>query len=321
MHWLIIGDPLDALHPRSDTGLAIAHTAHARGIAVEWALIGDVTWWDRGVRVHARPVRDAAWRELPTLGELATRAALDYDAILIRKDPPFDAEYARLCWLLSTVESKVVVSNCASVLLTHHEKIVPWLAHAAGDLRDDDIVPTCVTAHPDEAAEFARARGGDDFVVKPWLGFGGSGVQRVATADAVRACVAAAHAPMMIQTVLPEIFTHGDRRVFFFNGEVVGSLVRTPRPGEIVSNLAAGGTGSLRPLDARALDVCTRLGGYLKRAGIDFAGADLIGEYISEVNITAPTGLIGLVNLGGENLLPKLVEMIVEKSPSLKGRG
>ncbi|MBI4238503.1 MAG: hypothetical protein HY696_08835 [Deltaproteobacteria bacterium] len=310
MQILIIGDSLAKLRPQSDTSLALAHAALQRGHAVWWGEAERVVFWERATMTHAVPLTACVSKSLPVVGA-ETRCAIDqFDLVVIRKDPPFDDSYVRLCWLLLPYEGRVTISNRPSALLTHHEKMIPWLARAAGALRDDEVHPTCVTADAAVARDYVLAHPAPAWVVKPWLGFGGGAVQQAADAAAVAALVAAASEPQLVQPLLPAVATGGDRRVFLLGGRVVGSLVRIPKPGSIVSNLAAGGRAELRPMDAATQDRCERLARYLHEAQIDFAGADCIAGIVSEVNITSPTGLVALTRIDGEDLVPQWLDLL-----------
>ena len=301
--FLIIAEPPSQLLPHSDTGLAMVREALARGHRVYWAL-PDALEWSVGDDGHG--VEAFCWRvsqceagELPRLEPQKESVSLgSFKSVWVRKEPPFDLTYARLCWILSLAEEKTGVPeiiNSPSLLLLYQEKLLSFSAVAEGYLDESDVIPTRLSLDirkidPDEV--------GQDLVLKPFDGHGGRSVrleQKVAQGREVEALT-------LVQPFLESIRKGGDRRVFFLDGEMMGSFVRVPASGSILSNLSQGGSAEMRPMSPREESRASKLGNFLKAKGLVLAGADMIDEKISEVNITSPTGFGKLLELGGPSL-------------------
>ncbi len=256
------------------------------------------------VKVHARRCLKIDPDVVPELGDVEERDVRSFSAVWIRKDPPFDTSYVSLCWLLSLEEKNVCMLNSPSLLLRYHEKLIPFEAVAAGFLKPRETVPT----HIGDSASARRFLEGGEYdpaIRKPFLGFAGADVKKFSlrAGDALPK----QEALELTQPFLGQIAKVGDRRVIFLGGKVIGDFVRLPKQGEFVSNIARGGSAHLVPMNARQKEVARRLGAFLKKVGIVFAGADMIGNLVSEVNITSPTGLRSFESVGG----PKLASQIV----------
>lgn len=305
MKSLIVGDPLSGLKPATDTSLSIARESLGRRHKVYWATADQVRWEDGRVFVDASPLQDAPAEGVPRTGSAESLALRDFDLVWIRKDPPFDVSYLTLCWLLALEENKVTFLNRPSALLRYHEKLIPFEAVAAGFLKPADVVPTHIGSSG-SARRYLERAGTEVAIRKPFLGFGGAEIQKFTVTPGAE--LPGGSITQLTQAFLSEITTEGDRRVFFLNGKIVGDFVRLPQPGSYVSNTVRGGKGILRKMTAPQKAVLLRLGKFLKKAGIAFAGADLIGKRISEVNITSPTGIPSYFKLSGIDLMPKIVD-------------
>jgi glutathione synthase len=250
-------------------------------------------------------MRECAPEALAQLGASEDRALRDFKAVWIRKDPPFDVSYLTLCWLLALEEKHVAFFNRPSSLLRLHEKLIPFEAVAAGALKPAELVPTHI-GDSATARRFLEKGDYDPAVRKPFLGFGGSDVKKFSWKNGDS--LPKAGEMELTQPFLPEIATAGDRRVFFIGGKLAGDFVRRPKAGEIVSNIARGGSAHLVKMTARQKATADRLGRFLKKQGVVFAGADMIGNHVSEVNITSPTGIRTYVQAGGIDLAPRLLD-------------
>lgn len=295
MNFLIIGDPIAKLKSQTDTSLALVREALAREHEVHWAEIEDLVFWDGRVRVRTQKLTACAPDSLPRSeqGHAEPAEINTFDGVWIRKDPPFDQNYMSLCWLLALEEENVPMINKPSLLLRYHEKMLPYEAVERGFLSKEEVIPTFLPlgARFKVPAEFPKG----EAVTKPWLGHGGQGVSRLEKAQSV--------APQTIlQPLQKAVERHGDRRIFVLDGVVIGSFVRMPATGSIVSNLAAGGTGVAKEMNPREKALAEKAAGFLKEIGITFAGLDMIDEQISEINITSPTGFRTLHSLGGPRL-------------------
>lgn len=313
MRILIIADPLNTLRHATDTSVCLAVECRQRGYAVWWSSGGAVSLCDQTPLVHAAPITAAAVRGRPSVGSFSNCELFSFDAILIRKDPPFNEDYIRMCWLLAPYEHKMNMSNRPSLLVQHHEKMIPLQAMVAGFLRPQEIIPSVISPDLMVVEVFCAKHAAGSWILKPWTGFGGHGVRKVESIPAVLDAVRASSQPLIVQPFLPVITTAGDRRVFYVGGEMVGDYVRLPQAGGFISNLASGGRAELRPMDVPTRDRAERLGRFLRTAGFDFAGADFIDEYVSEVNVTSPTGVVSLMNLGGPDLTPRIVDQILSR--------
>lgn len=306
MNLLIVGDPLRNLKPKTDSSLAIAREALLRSYTVHWTTAEDLFLWEGRVFARVEEFSGCAEGALPMTETVAEPLPLNnYDNVWIRKDPPFDVSYMSLCWLLALEENNVPMLNKPSLLLRYHEKLLPLEAVEKGFLKEEELIPSFLPTGKrfHVPANFPRG----ECVTKPWLGHGGKDVRRLE----------GPHTPepyFFLQPLQKEVQRLGDRRVFFLDGDIIGSFPRIPAEGEIKSNIAAGGRGILRDMTKKELEIADRLGAFLKEIGVVFAGADMIGEKVSEVNITSPTGLITLHDIGGPRLAPLLLNFAEELS-------
>lgn len=308
---LFIADPMSRLRPLGDSTLALVREVLARGHMAYWATGDDLEFRGDHLVVHASQVEACAKDELAELGAQREHALASMDTVFIRKDPPFDAGYVKLCWLLGLAERSVKMINPPSILLRYHEKLVPLEAVAQGFLRPDDLIPTHIGTAT-QAQDWVRRAKPEKVVVKPFLGFGGNGVSlqethRFLTEGAMTTKGASDPADQLVQPFRPEVVARGDRRVLYLGGKILADFVRMPQKGNFISNLAQGGSAVAMPMTAEERDAAQRLGKFLAAAGILFAGSDMIGRFISEVNITSPTGLRSLEKLEGKDYASDII--------------
>jgi glutathione synthase len=343
---LIIGDTLSTLKPSGDSSLALAEAALTMGYGVFWCEPSDVGILGADV-VVARTSRIVSvgsgnagvefhWEPGAGLTDLR-----QFKQVWVRKDPPFDESYKTLCWILAS-QATVPVVNRPELLLAHHEKALQFRARSEGVLRDHEIVPSCVASALPLAEAFlseygASARGFLEglsevvpglseqgpltWIVKPWLGHGGHGVQLFTDEAKVLSFLresfaqaesgASAERTWILQPYLPQIKTKGDRRVFIVRGEVVCVFVRLPAEGRIAANLAQGGRAVLEPLTDAQRSVVERIAPWLDECGIAIAGVDLIDAFVGEINITSPTGLRTYEHLTGRNVARRAAELLL----------
>jgi glutathione synthase len=288
MDLLFVADSLDLFKTYKDTTFAMMREAAMRG-HVLWACEPFHLHWQRGAKVNARCRRitltgDAhAWY---TVQEEATRDLAGFGAVLMRKDPPFDSEYFYATHLLEQAEREgAKVYNRPGALRDHPEKLAimefPEL-----------IGPTLVTRDPQAIRAFHAEHG--DIILKPLDGMGGMGIFRVGPdglnlGSIIETLNHGGTVTVMAQKYLAEI-VQGDKRVLVIDGEPVPySLARIPQGSEIRGNLAAGGKGVAQPLSARDHEIGLALGRVLAARGILFAGVDVIGDCLTEINVTSPT--------------------------------
>jgi len=287
MHLGVVMDPIAGIAPYKDTTLALLLAAQRRGWSIEYLELGDLYLRDgracgrrRALRVEDRT---AGWWEFGTEhdGPLA-----ELDAILMRKDPPVDAEYLAATWLLELAERDgLLVVNRPSSLRDCNEKLfAQWFPTLCP--------PTLVSSDPRRLRAFQAEQG--KVVLKPLAAMGGSGILALAaddpnTGSALELLTAHGTRAVMAQRFLPAI-AEGDKRILMVEGEPVPyALARIPAPGEVRGNLAAGGRGEGRALTARDREICAAVGPELVRRGLTLVGLDVIGEHLTEINVTSPT--------------------------------
>jgi glutathione synthase len=316
MRVLVVADSLQKLKPSSDTSLAIAEELLTRRHRVWWTTEEDLALDGYTLTASAAEIQPFAIGNLPAHNEREMVAPGKMDAILIRKDPPFDESYVRLCWMLCLLESKVFFVNRPSQLLRYHEKWIPLEALAEGYLKPDQLIPSFVG--PVAAGRsFMERMKVEDVVSKPLLGHGGEEIRRFRWGEITPD--SAFGGTQIVQPFQPDVLV-GDRRVFFLKGKLLAHFLRVPPKGGFVSNLAQGGTGKMAPLSAKEKRTIGSLGKFLKKKGIFLAGADLIGHRVSEVNITSPTGLRTLQQLEGVNYATDLVKAMEKNAKSSRAR-
>jgi glutathione synthase len=230
-----------------------------------------------------------------------------FDAVFMRKDPPFDQEYLYATLLLSLAESQGArIINRAASLRDYNEKLA-ILKFA------EFTSPTVVTADMARVHEFVDEHG--DVILKKLDGMGGTSIFRVTTTDANRNAIVEVQteygkSTIMAQRYIPEI-AQGDKRVLVIDGKVAEhALARIPKAGETRGNLAAGGTGVAMPITPREREIAEALGPTLKRDGLTIVGLDIIGNYLTEVNVTSPTCMVEIFEQTGENIAAAVLDAI-----------
>ena len=306
-------DPLEHIRIGGDTTFAMMLSAQARGHSL-WVYTpermalesGRLTAQGRSVTVqdvdgaHAR------------FGEWETRDLSEMDVVLLRQDPPFDMAYITSTHFLDAIHPKTLVVNNPTEVRNAPEKLFVTTFEGVQP-------PTLVTADMEAIYDF-RARHGD-IVLKPLYGGGGSGVARLLADDPNLDALMDLHRmisrePVIAQKFIPAV-VKGDKRILLVNGEPVGAINRVPKEGQIRSNLAVGGSAVAVELTPRDLELCTIIGPELKRRGLLFVGIDVIGDYLTEINVTSPTGARALQRFTGvdaTDLLWQRVEAIRAKA-------
>jgi glutathione synthase len=287
MKLAFILDPLDQLKTAKDSSLAIMHEAINRGHQVFVSLQHDLFLRHGQAKLVSKPW---AWNgHTAVVGESQESLPTAFDAIIMRKDPPFDNEYLYSTYLLEIAANQgAKVYNSPSAMRDWNEKL--------SVTRFIDLAPaSLVTANNGLLREFLQEQ--QDIVVKPLDGMGGSSVFRLKTKDPnlgviLETVTDFGRRTIMAQRYLPEIL-QGDKRIIMIDGEPLPyALARIPMAGETRGNLAAGGTGVAQALSKRDLSIAHTVGPVLKQAGLFFVGLDVIGEYLTEINVTSPTGMV-----------------------------
>jgi len=297
MDYAFILDPLPALKAYKDSSVAMMRALSARGHGVFALEQSDLFWDARGTR--ARVVRltltsdDHDWY---AAGASEERALREFAAVVMRKDPPFDLEYVYSTYLLELAEREGArVFNRPRAIRDHNEKLA--IARFA-----EFIAPTLVARDADRVGAFIDQH--RDAIVKPLDGMGGTSVFRVRADDPNRNVIieTVGHQgarTVMAQRFIPEI-ADGDKRVLLIAGEPVPyALARIPKPGETRGNLAAGGRGVAQPLSPRDREIAAALGPKLWAEGLLVVGLDVIGDYLTEVNVTSPTCFVEITQQSG----------------------
>jgi len=287
MQLLFIVDPPDSLKAYKDTTVAMMRAAQARGHAVFVCEQTSLAWRDASVSAETTRIaltdNDEDWYRPD--GRSGRRLA-EFGAVLMRKDPPFDLEYVTSTWLLSQAEREGArVFNKPAAIRDQNEKL--------GILEFPRfIAPTLVTRDPDRVHAFIDEH--RDVVLKRLDGMGGESIFRVRADDPnrnviVEVMVGSDERSVMIQRHIPEI-RDGDKRLLLIDGRPVPyALARIAKPGETRANLAAGGRGVAQPLSARDREIAEALGPALAARGLLLVGLDVIGDWLTEVNVTSPT--------------------------------
>ncbi|MCS0502493.1 glutathione synthase [Ancylobacter mangrovi] len=302
-------DPIDRINIAGDSAFALLLEAQARGHALSYYTTDRLAMRDGEVfaTTQALEVRDVAGDHF-TLGE-AKRARLDsYDVILMRQDPPFDMNYITATHLLERVHPKTLVVNDPAHVRNAPEKIFvtefPEL-----------MPPTLITRDLDEIKAFREEFG--DIVVKPLYGHGGASVFRLTRDDLNFGSLYDLFATTfreawVVQRFIPEV-KHGDKRIILVDGEFAGAVNRVPSEGDLRSNMVRGGAAKETDLTPREREICERLGPALRARGLLFTGIDVIDGNLTEINVTAPTGIRAIARLGGPNIAARIWDVIEAK--------
>lgn len=307
----VVMDPIAAIKPYKDTTFAMLLEAERRGYQVRYLELADLVL-DSGTAVgHSRPleVRDAA-ADWFRLGQGEDHPLAELDVILMRKDPPADAEYLYATHILEAAErAGALVLNSPRGLRDAQEKLTAVLF-------PECCPPTLVTREPRRAREFVAEHG--RAVLKPLYGMGGESIFVAAAGDPNLSVIletlsARGSCYFMAQRYLPEI-RDGDKRILLIDGEPVPyALARIPAAGETRGNIAAGGRGQGVELSDRDRWICAQVAPALAERGLVFAGLDVIGDYLTEVNVTSPTCVRELDTQYGINISATFFDVIEQR--------
>ena len=290
-------DPLEKINISGDSTFAIMLGAQARGHKLYYYLAEDLTYQDGRLyagahEVSVQPIVGDHFR----LGEFAILdLAKDVDVVLMRQDPPFDLGYITATHLLERIRDETLVVNDPAAVRDAPEKV--WVLDFA-----QYMPPTMVTRSLGAAQHFLAEHG--EIVIKPLHGNAGKAVFKVGRDGSnliplMELFNATYREPHVLQAFLPEV-ADGDKRIVLIDGEVTGAINRRPAQGDIRSNLAAGGTAEASELTETEREICAALGPELKRRGLLFVGIDVIGgKWLTEINITSPTGIVAIDKFNG----------------------
>jgi glutathione synthase len=303
-------DPLEGINIAGDSTFAVMLGAQKRGHTLYHYIAEALTYENGRVYAGAHPVTvspDAAHHF--SLGDFTILdLGSDVDVVLMRQDPPFDLGYITATHLLDRIKGETLVVNDPSAVRNAPEKV--WVLDFA-----QFMPPTAVTRSLGVARKFLAEHG--DIVVKPLHGFAGGSVFRIGEdgrnlASLIELFNRTYREPHVLQKFIPEI-VNGDKRIVLIDGEVAGAVNRVPGVGEIRSNLAVGGKGQKTDLTDREREICSVLGPELKRRGLLFVGIDVIGgKWLTEINVTSPTGIVAIDKFNGTDT-PALLWDAIEK--------
>ncbi len=302
-------DPIGPIDISADSTFRLAEEAQARGHELFY-YTPDRLAYDQG-RVTARGWPLTVHRVVGdhfTLGEEQVFDLSEMDVVWLRQDPPFDMFYITTTHILDRLAPGTLVVNNPFWVRNYPEKLLI--------LDFPDLMPPTAIARDLDTIKAFRAEHGD-IILKPLYGNGGAGVFALPAADRNLGALhelftGFSREPLIVQKFLPEI-SAGDKRVILVDGEPVGAINRMPAEGETRSNMHVGGTPEKVSLSDRDLEICARIGPLLREKGQVFVGIDVIGQYLTEINVTSPTGIQELERFDGVNIAAKIWDAIEAK--------
>jgi glutathione synthase len=303
-------DPIQSVNIESDTTFMLALEAQTRGHAL-WVYQPEHLALENGrvtARARSMTLRPEKGNHVDLGDEVTLDLHDDVDVVLLRQDPPFDMAYITTTFMLELIHPKTLVVNDPAEVRGAPEKL---FAQHFPDLQP----PTMISADVEAMVDFHRRHG--DVVVKPLHGAAGSGVVKLGAGDPNLGALLDLHFsiqrdPVVIQAFVPAV-VKGDKRILVVDGEPVGAINRVPGKGQIRSNLAVGGTAQPVELTDRDREICARLGPELKKRGLLFVGLDVIGGYLTEINVTSPTGAQQLKRFGGGDAAAALWDAVEKR--------
>lgn len=289
-------DNLSSLNMRTDSSLFIALALQTNGHVIYYYHPDSLVYCNGSVMADIAPLaiqyRDDTFH--PTSEQVAVSMDLSsFDLVLIRQDPPFDMNYITTCHLLARLPKSCLVLNNPLAIMEQPEKL--------SVLNVPDYIPNTIICSSINQASKEFVKQHQKAVVKPLYGYAGKDVILIEAEEDWQPKLLAMlndHGTIVLQQFLPQVATHGDKRVFMLDGEIIGAFQRKPADGEIRANLAVGGAAFSTTLTAREKEICAKLRPWLHEKGLFFAGIDLIDGHLIEINITSPTGLTTLKQLG-----------------------
>lgn len=299
-------DPIEGVDIDADSTFALALEAQKRGHGLFHYMVKDMSFRAGRVVAWARPLEvRREYGNHATLGDYAEIDLATLDVVLMRQDPPFDMAYITATHMLEHIHPATLVVNDPAHVRNAPEKL--FVTHFP-----ELMPPTLITSHMDEIRDFRERH--KDIIIKPLFGNGGAGVFHLQPGDEnlnslIEMFTQMSREPLMVQAYLPAV-RQGDKRVILIDGEAAGCINRVPAPGEARSNLHVGGTAEKSPLTPRDLEICRAIGPTLKDRGLIFVGIDVIGDYLTEINVTSPTGIQEASRFDGSDLAAQIWEAI-----------
>ncbi|MBM3564955.1 MAG: glutathione synthase [Alphaproteobacteria bacterium] len=303
-------DPIESINIDADSTFALALEAERRGHALFHYLPQQLSFEDGRVAARARPlkVRRKAGDHF-TLGDARPLdLAKDVDVVLMRQDPPFDMAYITATHILERIHPKTLVVNDPVSVRNAPEKL--FVTHFP------DLMPPTLISSDRAAIDAFRARHGD-IIVKPLFGNGGAGVFHVRPDDdnlgaLLEMFTQKSREPVIAQKYLPQV-RQGDKRIILVDGRPAGAVNRVPAKGEARANLHVGARAEKTTLEKRDREICAAIGPLLREKGLIFVGIDVIGGYLTEINVTSPTGIQEIGRFDGVDLATQIWDAIEAK--------
>ena len=280
-------DPIEGIDIDADSTFALALEAQRRGYALFHYLPPDLVFKNGRLYAWARPLQVRRERGNHfTLGGAELLDLATMDVVLMRQDPPFDMAYITATHLLEQLDPQTLVINDPASVRNAPEKL--FVTQFEGLMP-----PTLITSNRQEIVAFRREH--RDIIIKPLFGNGGAGVFHITEQDEnlnalLELFTSLYREPVIVQRYIPEVRA-GDKRIILVEGEPVGGVLRVPPPGEARANLHVGAKAMKTELTPRELEICAALGPTLREKGLLFVGIDVIGDYLTEINVTSPTGI------------------------------
>ncbi|SEK50054.1 glutathione synthase [Pacificibacter marinus] len=302
-------DPIGPIDINADSTFRIMIEAQARGHELFYYTPDKLAFQEGKVTARGWPVTvQMVQGDHYTLGEETEVDLSTYDVVWLRQDPPFDMGYITTTHLLDMIADTTLVVNDPFWVRNYPEKLLV--------LNFPDLTPPTTIARDLDTIKAFKAKHGD-VILKPLYGNGGAGVFRLGPDDKNLSSLhelfcGINREPLIVQKFLPDV-SNGDKRVILVDGEPVGAINRVPQKGETRSNMHVGGRPEKIGLSARDLEICAAIGPLLREKGQIFVGIDVIGDYLTEINVTSPTGIQELERFDGTNTAEKLWEAIEAK--------
>ena len=317
MSFAIQMDPVASIDISGDSTFAMGLEAQSRGHNLWYYTPDKLSYIEgkitaRGQSLQLFDNQDAFF----TTGAIETRTLDEFDVILMRQDPPFDMAYITATHILERLPASTMVVNNPTEVRNAPEKLL--VTHYP------DLLPATLISRDSDAIHTFRAKY-KDIIVKPLFGNGGAGVFRIQPNDQnlnslLEMFFVNSREPVMVQAFLPAV-RDGDKRVILVNGEPVGAVNRIPNDGEARSNFHVGGTAAPAQLTAHDKHLCATIGPELKRRGLLFVGIDIIGGYLTEINVTSPTGIREIHRLSGIDIAALTIDAIEQQHSMCASNG
>src|SRR5476651_2606543 len=302
-------DPIEKIDIGGDSTFALALEAQGRGHALVYYGPRDLTFREGKVTARVRPLSVRAVKgDHFTLGETRVYDLSKADVVLMRQDPPFDMAYITATHVLEHIHPGTLVVNDPGQVRNAPEKLFVTQFR-------DLMPPTLITSDRLEINEFRSQY--KDIILKPLYGNGGAGVFRVKPDDENLGALMEMFTlfyrePVIVQRYLPDV-RKGDKRIILVDGDFAGAINRVPASGEARSNMHVGGRPEATELTAREKAICAAIGPELKKRGLIFTGIDVIGDYMTEINVTSPTGIQEVKRFGGADIAALVWDAIEKK--------